>query len=61
LFFYTDGITETRNEYGQEYGSDNLIELVKKKDNILKTLKSTLEDYSINQKDDYTILKAEVI
>ena len=61
LFFYTDGITEARNYLGQEYGVDNLIEMINCSDNILEKLKASLDDYSQIQKDDYAILMAEII
>lgn len=61
LFFYTDGITEARNDLGQEYGVERLINIIKNSDNVLKELKSSLDEYSEFQKDDYAILMAEVI
>jgi len=61
LFFYTDGITEARNDLGQEYGVERLVEIINNQDNILETLKSSLDEYSQIQKDDYAILMAEII
>lgn len=61
LFFYTDGITESKNEYGKEFGTERLIEAIKNSDNILKQLKVSLEKYRHIQKDDYAILMAELI
>ncbi len=61
LFFYTDGITESKNEYGQEFGTERIIEAIKNSDNILKQLKASLEEYRHIQKDDYAILMAELI
>lgn len=61
LFFYTDGITETKNNAGEEFGLENLIDIVKNRDNILGSIKSSLEAYSHVKKDDYAILMAEII
>ncbi|MFA9424590.1 MAG: SpoIIE family protein phosphatase, partial [Sedimentibacter sp.] len=61
LFFYTDGITEARNELGQEYGVEKLMEIIKSSHNILEELKSSLDKYSDVQRDDYAILMAEII
>jgi len=61
LFFYTDGITEARNDLGQEYGVERLIEVINNQDNVLEELKASLDEYSQVQKDDYAILMAEII
>ncbi len=61
LFFYTDGITEARDIFGQEYGVEKLIKLINSSDNMLEELKSSLLSYSDVQKDDYAILMAEII
>lgn len=61
LFFYTDGITEARNDLGQEYGVERLEEIINSKNNVLESLKSSLDDYSQIQRDDYAILMAEII
>jgi sigma-B regulation protein RsbU (phosphoserine phosphatase) len=61
LFLYTDGITEAKNETGQEYGVENLIKIVENDNNILLNLKSSLSGYTKVQKDDYAMLMAEII
>jgi phosphoserine phosphatase RsbU/P len=61
LFFYTDGITEARDIFGQEFGVEKLIKIINSSDSILKELKSSLSSYSDVQKDDYAILMAEII
>ena len=61
LFFYTDGITETANEEGIQYGVENILYIVKKEGNILENIKSSLDDYSEVHKDDYAMLMAEII
>lgn len=61
LFFYTDGITESKNDSGEDYGVDRLIEVIKSEDNILEKLKTSLKSYSKNQKDDYAMLVVEII
>jgi len=67
LFFYTDGITEAANEEGKQYGVDNIINIIEKekskgsKEDILKNIKLSLDDYCKVHKDDYAILMAEII
>ncbi|NYB73703.1 SpoIIE family protein phosphatase [Sedimentibacter hydroxybenzoicus DSM 7310] len=61
LFLYTDGITEAANSEGIQYGIDRLIDIIKKKGNILDNLKISLDDYCKAHKDDYAILMAEII
>ncbi|WP_326907580.1 SpoIIE family protein phosphatase [Sedimentibacter sp. MB31-C6] len=61
LFFYTDGIPEAKNELGQEFGTEKLIEIIKTENDILNKIKVSLENYSKVQKDDYAILMAEII
>lgn len=61
LFFYTDGITESKNEHGKEFGEERLIDIIKNSNNILEELKISLEEYRHIQKDDYAMLMAEII
>lgn len=61
LFFYTDGITEAKNEDNQEYGIKNLIDVIKNEGNILNNLTSSLNEFCKVHKDDYAILMAEII
>lgn len=68
IFFYTDGITESKSEDGQEFGIDRLVELIKDKytdeclnNNIMDNIKMSLRKYSKTQKDDYALLMAEII
>lgn len=61
LFFYTDGITEAKNEKGQEFGVEKLINIIENSDKVLEKLKLSLENYSNIQKDDYAILVAQLI
>lgn len=61
LFFYTDGITETKNSAGEEFGQERLMDIIKNSDNILESIKSSLEAYSHVKKDDYAVLMAEII
>lgn len=61
LFFYTDGITESKNKDGEEFGEERLIDIIKNSNNILEELKSSLEEYRHIQKDDYAMLMAEII
>lgn len=61
LFLYTDGITEAKNDDNQEYGLENLINIVKKEGNILNNLTISLNEYCKIHKDDYAVLMAEII
>lgn len=61
LLFYTDGITEATNDEGIQFGVENLIRIVKSDGNILKNIKSSVENFSRVQKDDYAALLAEII
>lgn len=61
LFFYTDGITEATNEGNEQFGIKRLIDIIKKEGDILNNLKSSLDDYCKMHKDDYAVLKAEII
>lgn len=61
LFFYTDGITEAKNEDNQQYGLEKLVDIIKKEGSILYNLKTSLDEYCEIHKDDYAILMAEII
>ena len=61
LFFYTDGITEANNEENQQFGVENLVDIIKKEGKILDNLKESLNNYCEIHKDDYAILMAEII
>lgn len=61
LFFYTDGITESKNEHGEEFGEERLIKIIKNSNNKLEELKLLLEKYRYIQKDDYAMLMVEII
>jgi sigma-B regulation protein RsbU (phosphoserine phosphatase) len=61
LFFYTDGITESKNEQGEEFGEERLIKIIKNSNNVLGELKLSLGKYRHIQKDDYAMLMAEII
>ncbi len=61
LFLYTDGITEATNDENQQYGMDRLINVIKKEEQILNNLKSSLNEFCKNHKDDYAILMVEII
>ena len=67
LFSYTDGVTETENEAGDEIGSDRIEELVneihkKKLTLIHEQLLTELDEFrgSIAYKDDITMLSCRV-
>lgn len=61
LFLYTDGITEVKNDEMQEFGIENLIEVIKDDNNVLLNLQNAINDFSKSHKDDYAVLMAEII
>lgn len=61
LVFYTDGIIETKNEEGQEFGMVRLLKIIKEETNILDVLRNDIEDFSNKQTDDYAVLVVDVI
>jgi sigma-B regulation protein RsbU (phosphoserine phosphatase) len=61
LLLYTDGITETTNSEGIQFGLDNLIKTIQAEDNILKNIEISLNNFSTIHKDDYAVLLAEII
>lgn len=65
LILYTDGISEPQNEYGEMYGEERLIELVRKNahltdDGIIRAIMKSVEQFtgSPELQDDMTILIA---
>jgi sigma-B regulation protein RsbU (phosphoserine phosphatase) len=67
LFCYTDGLTETENEAGEEIGSERIQEILEEKHNknlgiIHEELLQELDDFrgSVAYKDDITILSCRV-
>jgi phosphoserine phosphatase RsbU/P len=69
LFCYTDGLTETVNEQGQEFGVESLTEYFKAKDTLTKDLKVIHQDIIValdkfkgknGYHDDITILSCRV-
>lgn len=61
ILLYTDGITEATNSDGLQFGIDNLVNIIKSEGNILQNIKSSVENFSKVQKDDYAVLLAEIL
>jgi len=68
LFLYTDGVIETRNQAGQLFGTDQLIDLLNKKPNgSVQTIKTwvvdSLLDFSggVFEHDDVTMMVLQVM
>lgn len=61
ILLYTDGITETTNSEGVQFGVDRLINTIISDGNILENIKSSVNNFSIVHKDDYAVLLAEII
>jgi len=60
LFLYTDGITEAKNQHNEQFGVENLIDIIKKGGDELNNLKHSLDDFCKLHKDDYAMLMAEI-
>lgn len=61
LFLYTDGITEAKNDEMQEFGVENLLNVIKDEGDILFNLQNSINEFSKVHKDDYAVLMAEII
>lgn len=63
VLFYTDGITEVKNNKGEEFGSDRLLDIIKNNsEDILDEIIDDIEKFRWGeQKDDYAILTMEVL
>jgi sigma-B regulation protein RsbU (phosphoserine phosphatase) len=61
IILYTDGITETINSQGVQFGFDRLVQTVLEEGNILKNIMKSLNSFSTVHKDDYAVLLAEII
>ncbi len=63
IFFYTDGITEARDFSGREFGLDQVMEIIKKReDDILNVIEDKIINHSWGeQQDDFAIVLLEVI
>lgn len=61
ILFYTDGITETTNNEGIQFGVENFVNIVKSGGNILENITVSLNNFSKVHKDDYAVLLIEVI
>ncbi len=63
ILFYTDGITEAKDKDGNEFGTEAVVELVRKhKENILEKIEKEIIGYNWGeQQDDFALLLMEVI
>lgn len=61
LIFYTDGIVEAKNKDNEEFGTNRLINIIKKRENILDSVNHTFHEFCGKQKDDYAMLMLEII
>ena len=63
ILFYTDGITETKNYKGEEFGEKRLLEMIgKSQDNILDRIIGSVRKFRWGeQKDDVALLLVEVL
>ncbi|HOH69259.1 MAG TPA: SpoIIE family protein phosphatase [Sedimentibacter sp.] len=61
ILLYTDGITEATNSRGEQFGIDNLMNIIKSGGNILEDIESAINNFSTIHKDDYAVLLAEII
>lgn len=63
ILFYTDGITETKDKLGREFGTDRVIEIIKNSNgNILEDINRTINKFSWGeQQDDFALVLMEVI
>ena len=62
LFLYTDGIVESKNVHGEEFGLDRLIKTILSKPNkLLKAIDIAVLQYSFgDQRDDFAMLLVDI-
>jgi len=65
LVFFTDGVTEPENEYGEMYGEDRLVDLIAKnshrtEEQIIELVLESVREWTASEElqDDMTILLA---
>lgn len=63
ILFYTDGITESKDQEGREFGTERVLEIIKNSDgNILEEIDQTINKFSWGeQQDDFALVLIKVI
>ncbi|MFO7886963.1 MAG: SpoIIE family protein phosphatase [Eubacteriales bacterium] len=61
LVFYTDGIVETKNYLGEEFGIERLKNIIEEAENLPERVLEEMKKFKGKQKDDVAILEIEIL